>query len=716
MQTLRSGARPLRSWLDLLETAALPLAISVLSGCGGAAPPPVVAEPAGSPAVAASVASAPSKPIVNVTLASVGLDPLAIDRSQDPCTDFYQYACGNWLKTVQIPADEPAWSRSFNEIQKRNELELKRILEEAAKLGSTDPVTQKLGAFYGACMDEAGADKAGVQPIRALLQRAASVKDAKSLSAVVTELHALGITPLFDTSPTQDADDATRWMANLDQNGLGLPDRDYYLRNDDASQKLLATYREHVARMLVLAGMPETRAKASATDVLALETELAKISKTKVERRDPKAMFNRMDRAGVAKSLPAFDWDGYWKGLGFPAIQSIAVTAPKYFESLQALLTSTKPAIWQSYLQWHIVRDTASLLSKPFVDERFRMQQALTGQPELPPRWRRCVHATDDSLGDLLAQPYVKDHFPGDSKKSAETMVSAISAAMASDLDALDWMDAETRTRAHEKLASLAYLVGYPEKWKAYDFPVDRKSYAQNALHSRNYELKRALTKVGKPVDRSEWQMTAPTVNAYYDPQRNQMVFPAGIMQPPFYGINQGLPVNAGAIGMVVGHELTHGFDDEGSQFDAKGNLVSWWTAAASNKFKAKISCVEKQYSAYEALPGLHVNGALTLGENIADNGGLKLAFEAYRALRRDAKEAIVADGMTEDQQFFLGFAQGWCSVYRPDFERMVVQTNPHSPPRFRVRGPLTNMTQFGEAFSCKAGSAMRPTSTCAVW
>jgi putative endopeptidase len=711
MLTLRPRTRSFRF---LLETKTLPLGIALLTGCGGTAPPPLTGQSAPVPAAASS--TSPSKPAVNVTLASVGLDPLAIDRSQDPCTDFYQYACGNWLKSVQIPADEPAWSRSFNEIQKRNELELKRILEEATKSGATDPVTQKLGAFYGACMDEAAADKAGAQPIRALLDRAARVNDAKSLSALVTELHAINITPLFDTSPAQDADDATRWIANLDQNGLGLPDRDYYLRDDENSKKLRTTYREHVVRMLRLSGMPEKRATAAATDVLALETELAKISKTKVERRDPKTMFNRLNRAGVAKALPAFDWDGYWKGLGFPGIQEISVTAPKFFEGLQTLITTTRPTVWQSYLQWQIVRDTASLLSKPFVDERFRMQQALTGQPELPPRWRRCVHATDTALGDLLAQPYVKDHFPGDSKQSAETMVSAISAAMGADLDALDWMDAETRKRAHEKLASLAYLVGYPEKWKSYDFPVDAKSYAKSALLSRNYEVKRALLKVGKPVDRSEWQMTAPTVNAYYDPQRNQMVFPAGIMQPPFYGINQALPVNAGAIGMVVGHELTHGFDDEGSQFDAKGNLKSWWTASASDKFKAKISCVEKQYSAYEALPGLHLNGALTLGENIADNGGLKLAFEAYRALRKAAKEAIVADGMTEDQQFFLGFAQGWCASYRPDFERMVVQTNPHSPPRFRVRGPLTNMPEFGEAFSCKVGTPMRPKDTCSVW
>ncbi len=704
-----------RRFRCLLAAVAWPASLAGLGGCGANAPPPVLVKPAPPPELVQAAAS-PPKPIVTTTLQSVGLDPLAMDRGQDACGDFYQYACGNWLKSVQIPADEPAWSRSFNEIQKRNELALKRILEDAAKSGATDPITQKLGAFFGACMDEAAADKAGAQPIRNLLAKASGVNSANSLATVVTELHAAGIFPLFDVSPTQDADDATRWIANLDQNGLGLPDRDYYLREDESSQKLRATYRDHVARMLELAGTPKARAASAAADVLALETALAKISKTKVERRDPKGMFNRLNRAGVEKLLPAFDWTGYWKGLGFAGTQDIAVTAPTYFAGLQALILHTKPAVWQSYLSWHVVRSTAKLLSKPFVDESFRMQQALTGQPELPSRWRRCVHATDDALGDLLAQPYVKDLFPGASKQSAQGMDASISGAMAEDLGKLDWMDEPTRARAREKLGSLAYLIGYPSKWKAYDFPIDAKSYAQNSLRSRNFELKRDLTKVGKPVDREEWQMTAPTVNAYYDPQRNQMVFPAGILQPPFYGIDQALAVNAGAIGMVVGHELTHGFDDEGSQFDAKGNLSSWWTPAANEKFKAKISCVDKQYSAYEALPGLHVNGALTLGENIADNGGLKLAFEAYRALRANAKEAVVADGFTEDQQFFLAFAQGWCAAYRPDFERMVVQTNPHSPPRFRVRGPLTNMPQFAAAFSCKEGTPMHPKNPCAVW
>jgi putative endopeptidase len=652
---------------------------------------------------------------IEATLESVGLDPLALDKNADPCKDFYQFACGNWLAHTEIPADEPSWARSFNEIRKRNELELQRILEEAAP-AKNPGAPQKIGAFYAACMDEAEVDKAGSGPIKPLLAKTLTVKDNKSLAAVTTELHALGVWPFFDVSPVQDPRDATRWIANLDQGGLGLPDRDYYLRQDEGSAKLRATYLDHVQKMLVLAGQSEALAKAGAADVLEIETELAKNSKTRVERRDPTKMFNRLERAQVAQAAPAFNWDGYFQKLGLASVKDLNVTAPKFFEGLQPVLSAASPSALRAYLQWHIVRSTARHLSKPFVDESFRMEQALTGQAENRPRWRRCVAATDGALGDLLAEAYVSKNFAGESKSAAEEMVHAISAAFGKDLEALSWMDEVTRKRAGEKLAAMAYLIGYPEKWKTYDFEVDPRSHGQNVLRARAFDLKRELAKVGQTVDRKEWQMTAPTVNAYYDAQRNHMVFPAGILQPPFYDVKSAVPVNLGAVGMVVGHELTHGFDDEGSQYDAKGNLENWWAPEVGKAFKEKTKCVAEQYSRYEVLPGLHINGELTLGENIADLGGVKLAFEAYRATRAAAPQKIVAGGFSEDQQFFLAVGQAWCAKARPEFERMMVQVNPHSAPRFRVQGSLSNLEAFSTAFSCSGKDSETPKNTCSVW
>jgi putative endopeptidase len=380
---------------------------------------------------------------------------------------------------------------------------------------------------------------------------------------------------------------------------------------------------------------------------------------------------------------------------------------------VQGVLSSVKPSAWQAYLAWHVARSTARTLSAAFVDESFKLEQALTGQAEQKARWRRCVDATDDALGDLLGQAYVETNFAGESKTFAASMVGAISSAFSKELDTLPWMDDTTRARAHEKLGAMAYLIGYPGKWKTYEYEITPKAYAANALRSRSFERARELAKVGNPVDREEWQMSPPTVNAYYDPQRNHMVFPAGILQPPFYDVKFAVPVNLGAIGMVVGHELTHGFDDEGSQYDAKGNLANWWAPSVNERFKEKTGCVSHQYSAYEPQPGLKLNGDLTLGENIADMGGVKLAFEAYRALREPVKERVVADGFSEDQQFFLAIGQAWCTKYRPEFEKLMVKTNPHSPAAFRVKGPLVNMPEFAQAFSC---SPPQPENTCSVW
>lgn len=688
----------------------------VLAACAPSSGSQPAASASGQSAAAPTSAESASASgnVIEATLESVGLDPLALDRSTDPCSDFYQFACGKWIEQTPIPSDEPAWTRSFNEIRKRNELELQRILEAAH--AEKDAGSQKIGTFYAACMDESAVDAAGTKPIADLLARAAAVKDTKSLVAATTELHALGIWPFFDVSPVQDPKDATHWIANLDQGGLGLPDRDYYLRDDEASTKLRAVYLEHVQHMLVLAGVPEARAKSGAADVLKIETELAKVSKTRVERRDPKNMFNRLDRAQVGRAIPAFAWDGYFKKLGMPGVKELNVTAPKFFEGLQPVLASASPAAARAYLEWQIVRSMARQLSKPFVDESFKLEQALTGQAENRPRWRRCVAATDGSLGDLLGQAYVSKNFAGESKQAAEGLVHAISAAFGADLGHLAWMDGPTRAKASEKLAAMAYLIGYPEKWKTYDFTVDPKSHAKNILAARAFDLHRELAKVGQPVDRQEWQMTPSTVNAYYDAQRNHMVFPAGILQPPFYDVKSSIPVNLGAVGLVVGHELTHGFDDEGSQYDAKGNLENWWAPEVGTRFKGKTTCVAEQYDGYEALPGLHLNGELTLGENIADMGGVKLAFEAYRELRKDAAQKVSAGGFNEDQQFFIAVGQAWCAKARPEYERLLVQTNPHSPPRFRVRGALANLPEFATAFSCPAGSAMLAKKSCSVW
>ncbi|WP_433934318.1 M13 family metallopeptidase [Sorangium cellulosum] len=693
---------------------AITLALSALPACGPAASPPPL--PAGGAKATPAPPAPQGLPVVETRLENVGLDESALDRSANPCEDFYQFACGGWLAKASIPGDEPYWMRSFNEIEKRNEAELRRILEESAQAGDRDPVSKKIGAYYGACMDEAAVEAAGVKPIADLLAKARRVRDAKSVGALVTELHGRGIWALFDIAAAQDMKDATRVIAQLDQSGLGLPDRDYYLNEDDKSKALRRTYEEHVARMMRLAGAQEAAARKAAADVMQIETELAKISKTRVERRDPKGLYNKLDRAALAKASPDFPWDAYFQGLGRPDVKEVNVTSVRFFEGLSRLLKAAKPAAWQNYLAWHVVRSMAPALPKAFVEESFTLRAALTGQQEERPRWKRCVSATDDALGELLAQPFVKTSFPGESKPAAESMVREISGAFGREVRSLDWMDEGTKQRALAKLGAMAYLIGYPDKWRTYDFEVDPKEYAKNELASRAFDVRWHLGKIDKPVDRDEWQMSPPAVNAYYDPQRNHMVFPAGILQPPFYSVKSAVAVNLGGIGMVVGHELTHGFDDEGSQFDEKGNLEDWWAKEVGAAFREKTGCVEAQYSAYEVLPGLKVNGKLTLGENIADLGGLKLAFMAYREMRKGAAEQTVAGGLTEDQQFFLAHGQSWCGKMRDEALRLMVQVNPHSPPRFRVNGPLANLPEFGEAFKCAPGTPMRPTRTCAVW
>ncbi len=685
-------------------------ALISLSACGPAATPVVPTAP-----------PEPAKPTapetVQMSLKEAGLDGDALDRSADPCQDFYQFACGSWIKKVEIPSDEASWYRSFNEIDKRNEMNLKAILEAAGKDPGGDPALQKVGAYYGACMDEAAVEAAGLGPVADLLKKVATWKDKAALPKLLADLHAQAIWPLFDIAAEQDMKDATRVIATLDQGGLGLPDRDDYFRDDDGgkSKVIRETYVAHVQRMLVLAGWKAKDAALAAADVMRIETELAKVSKTRVERRDPQGLYNKIDRVGLIKLAPGLDWPKYLTGIGAPDVQDINLTSLKFFAGLDKVVATTPVPALQRYFAWHVVRSTARSLGKAFVDETFTMENALSGQPDQKPRWRRCLDSTDQALGELLGQPYVAKHFAGDSKKAAEQMVHAITHAFGRQVMTLDWMDDATRTKAQEKREQMAFLIGYPDKWRQYDFALDPKVHVKNVLAARAFELRYDLNKIGKPVDRSEWQMSPPTVNAYYDPQKNHMVFPAGILQPPFFDAKSPVAVNLGGIGMVIGHELTHGFDDEGSQFDGNGNLANWWSPQVNEKFKARTGCVADQYSGFEVQPGLKVNGKLTLGENIADLGGLKLAFSAFKALRKNS-QPIVAEGFSEEQMFFLANAQVWCGKARPEYERQMIQKNPHSPPRFRVNGPLANTPEFSAAFQCKVGTAMRPATTCAVW
>lgn len=653
---------------------------------------------------------------IETTLQSAGLDGTAMNKSADPCTDFYQYACGNWNKTTEIPGDEPAWYRSFDEIQRRNEADLRKILEDAAKNPAGDEATKKIGAFYGACMDEAAAQANGVKPIEPWLQRLRAWKDVKTLPNLVAEMHALGMAPLFRISAEQDFADATSVIAGMDQGGIGMPDRDDYFRDDEKSKKLRELYQTHIKAMLMLTGMKEKEAIAAAIQVFQFETELAKVSKTRVERRDPKGLHNLLKRNEIDSVAAGFAWQTYFDGLKLGPQVPLNVTSKPFFAGMAKLTSSTPIATLRNYLIWQVISSSSHMLTKAIYDESFRFEQAITGQPEQKARWRRCLDATDEALGELLAQPFITQRFGGDSKAKADGMVRAISAAFVDAAARLDWMDPKSRERAIKKSQQMAFLIGYPHKWRAYDFVVDAKAHAENMLQSRKAEVTRVLAKIGKPLDRQEWMMSPPTVNAYYDPQKNHMVFPAGILQPPFFDAKAAVAVNLGGIGMVIGHELTHGFDDEGAQFDGDGNLKNWWEGATSTEFEKRTACVADQYDHFEVLPGLKVNGKLTLGENIADMGGLKLAFAAYRQLRKDAKEIHVADGLSEDQQFFLAHAQVWCGKARPDYVRQMIQTNPHSPPQFRVMGPLSNMREFADAFQCKAGSAMRPEKSCAVW
>lgn len=676
-------------------------------GCD-ATRPPVTAPERTSPASHPGEGADPVER--RVTLADVGLDEASLDRTADACQDFYQYACGGWLARNEIPADQFRWGRNL-EIAERNQHALRSILESAASQPNADPV----GAFYGACMDEAALEAGGTQGIDPVLRTARSVRDLPSFTAAVAELHRHGIFAVFVIDSEQDTRNATKTIALVGHADIGMLDRHHYVDDDARSKQTRADYVDYIARMMQLAGKKPGEAKQAAADVMALETALAKLWKTPVEQRDPVGMYNLVDRAGLARLAPTWDWDAYFKHLGFEGLRDFNVTTPALLQGFDKLLGSTKPAAWRAFLEWQVLSTTARALPKRFADEWLAMRRGLTGQERLPERWKRCVAATDVALGQALGQLFVARHFSTESRDAVRQMVAAVREAFDKRVGELDWMDDKTKARAREKNTQMADLVGYPNRWRVYDFPIDKKVHAANVLAGQAFELKRRLGKVGRPVDREDWLMTPPVVNAYYHSQLNHMVLPAGGLQPPFYSPRASLAVNMGATGWTIGHELIHGFDDAGSQYDAKGDLASWWEPETRKRFEAKTQCLVDQYSAYETL-GVKINGKLTLGENIADLGGLKLAFRAYRTLRADAAERVVADGLDEDQQFFLSYAQSQCTKWREERERSLLHTGIHSPKKLRVNGPVTNLPEFASAFSCTAGKALTPVQRCEVW
>jgi len=639
-----------------------------------------------------------------------------LDSSAKPCDNFYQYACGGWMKANPIPADQSRWG-TFEELQERNRETLRQILEDAARpASSADPVTRQIGDYYAACMDEKAIDSKGLQPLQPALTAIRNLKDKAALAAEIATLQKEGVDVLFEFSSGQDFKNSDEVIAQADQGGLGLPDRDYYLKTDAKSEEIRKEYVAHVQRMFALAGESAATAAADAATVMRMETNLAKGSMDLVSQRDPEKVYHKMSRADLQALSPDFRWNVYITGSGAPPFDSLNVASPDFFTAMNAEIQGSSLADWKAYLTWHVLHSEARFLPSAFVQENFAFYgKTLSGATELRPRWKRCVDYADEQLGFALGRKFVDRTFGAEGKARMLKMVNALEKAMGEDLEANTWMTPATKQKALEKLHAITNKIGYPDKWRDYSSVMIRRDDALgNGFRADHFEFQRELNKIGKPVDRSEWAMTPPTVNAYYNPLDNSINFPAGILQPPFYDNKMDDAVNFGGIGMVIGHELTHGFDDQGRQFDPHGDLRDWWTPEDSKAFESRAACLVNEYSGFSVAPGANVNGELTLGENTADNGGLRIALMALHAAEGGGAKA--ADGFTPDQRFFLSFGGIWCENTRPEAERLMVQTNPHSPPRFRVNGTLQNMKEFQDAFSCRSGQPMVRANACRVW
>jgi putative endopeptidase len=656
--------------------------------------------------VSAQTAPAKPQPVLDVT---------SMDTSIDPCTDFFTYSCGAWIKKNPIPPDQTSWS-VYSKLEDDNKAILRDILESAATPATDrDAAKQKIGDYYAACMDEKAINAAAIKPLQPVLDEIQQLRSKRDIASVAAAM--VSNDALFRFRSDQDYKDSTQVIAEADQGGLGLPDRDYYLKTDAKSVELRKAYAAHLQKVFELLGDKPDTAAAEARTVMRIETALAERSLTRVERRDPQKLYHKMTAQQLSALNPAFQWKIYFAKIGLPSVEALNVETPGFFKTLNTELRKEGLASWKTYLRWHLVNANAPFLSSDFVNADFEFYgKTLQGAQELEPRWKRCVNYADNDLGEALGQAYVERTFSAEAKQRAQKMVKEIEDAMGRDIDSLPWMTSTTKQHALEKLHAVANKIGYPDKWRDYStLTVARDDEMGNVLRAREFEFHRQLAKIGKPVDRGEWQMTPPTVNAYYDPQMNDINFPAGVLQPPLFDANSDAAPNFCDTGGTIGHELTHGFDDEGRQFDAHGNLRDWWTPEDAKAFEQRASCISDQYSQYVAVDDIKVNGKLTLGEDVADLGGVILARMAWQ---EDTKGQTLEpmEGFTPEQRFFIAYGQSWCGSRRDETKRMLATIDPHSPEKYRSNGVVSNMPEFQEAFHCKAGAPMVRENRCRVW
>jgi len=638
-----------------------------------------------------------------------------LDRTVDPCVDLFTFSCGKWIQSNPIPPDQSSWG-IYNKLQDDNLKQLRELLEAtSAPSPARSSNAQKIGDYYASCMDETAIDALGIKPLQPELLRIEQLQAKKDLATVVASMIGEG-TP-FRIDSEQDFKDSSIVTAAVDQRGLGLPDRDYYLKQDQKSKDLRAAYVAHVQKMFELLGDKPELAATEAQSAMKIETALARGSMTRVDRRDPKKIYHFMSVAELEKLTPAFGWKEYFRQIGLSGISSLNVAVPEFFKTLNSQIEQQDLATWKSYLRWHAIHANATSLSSAVVNENFNFfGKTLQGKEQLPPRWKRCTNDVDDDLGEALGQVYVEKYFSPEAKQQVLEIVQGIQKAMDADIHSLPWMSEETKRRALEKLQSMANKIGYPDKWRDYrQLEIKRGDHMGNSLRARRFKFDRDLAKIGKPVDRQEWQMTPPTVNAYYDPQKNDINFPAGILQPPMFDPKSDAAPNYGNAGSTIGHELTHGFDDEGRQFDAQGNLKDWWTTIDGKEFDRRASCISDQYSQYTVIDDIKINGKLTLGEDVADLGGTLLAYLAWKEATKDQKRESI-DGFTPDQRFFIAYGQQWCSSNKDETKRLRAAIDPHSPDQYRANGVVSNMPEFREAFHCKLGQPMVRENACRVW